>query len=187
MCEARGCQGDGSLVELDSSFCDQPDWSQSVSCGPPAVMAQVPRVALFQGTKGAATLSYICAASSSSGARSCLCDSERWWWRRKGRRHHLRPADGVPTGGTRPAFFQTASPRANAAALRATDSAATLDNRRTESSCRPPASGGGAAAPVSPRSRLRSCSQRSSAVDFSFSRAEISAIELHQGDTVRAQ
>lgn len=80
-------------------------------------------------------------------------------------------------------------------ALRGDDSAATLDNRRTEASCRlfarqvqrPPASGGETAASVPPRSRLRSHSQRSSSVDFVFSIIENSTIELHQGDIARAQ
>lgn len=113
-----------------------------------------------------------CTAASPFSARSRLSDSE-WRWR-KGRCHHFRPADGVPIGGTRPKCFQTAS-RANVAAdpaLHRKDSAATLDNRRTEGSCRlfvrqvqrPPASGGETAAPVSPRSRLRSLSQRFSSV-----------------------
>lgn len=83
---------------------------------------------------------------------------------------------------------------ADPALRRGDDSTATLDNWRTEGSCRlfarqvqrPPASGGETAASVSPRSRLRSLSQRSSSVDFVFS-TENSTIELHQGDIVRAQ
>lgn len=113
-----------------------------------------------------------CTGAPPFGARSRLSDSE--WRRRKGRRHHFRPADGVPIGGTRPKCFQTAA-GANAAAdpaLHRKDSAATLDNGRTEGSRRPfvrqvqrpPASGGETAAPVSPRSRLRSLSQRFSSV-----------------------
>lgn len=135
----------------------------------------MPGRALFQGGASVA-LRYICTAASPFGARSCLGGGG------KGRCHHFRPADGVPTGGTCPDCFQAAW-RANVAAnpaLHRKDSAATLDNRRTEGSCRlilrqvqrPPARGGETAASVPPRSRLRSLSQRFSSVDFVFSAAE---------------
>lgn len=80
-------------------------------------------------------------------------------------------------------------------ALRGDNSTATLGNRRTQGSGRlfarqvqrPPASGGETTASVSPRSRLRSFSQRSSSEDFVFRMTKNSTIELHQGDIVRVQ